>query len=190
MPCVSVPTTATVLAATSAAASLAGTGLAIYSAQQQADFREKEAEYQQQMAERQQAIAMQQAQMARDQAQVDVGTERFKTRAAIGALRAHAAANGVDLASGSPLDLQADLASQGELKAETILNNGERQAWGFENQAVNALGKGYLDAASSRQKGFESGLSAIGSALSMAERLPGTVDKLKGAFSVPKPAKD
>ena len=45
------------------------------------------------------------------------------------------AANGVDLSSGSPLDILGDTAMYGELDALTIRSNAEREAYGYRVQS-------------------------------------------------------
>jgi len=148
-----------------------GSGLQMYGNQQQADYRAAQSTFQQEMAQRQEAIAEQQAQMARDKAAADVQNAHIKTRAAIGSLRARAAANGVDLDSGSPLDLQSDAASQGELNAETIQNDGERQAWNLDNEAGNSAARAAsfgADAENARQMG---NLNTISSAIKLGPTL-------------------
>lgn len=68
------------------------------------------------------------------------GTEeeqRFRStvRGLIGSQRAAFAAQGVDVASGSAVDVQADAAYLGELDALTIRSNAQREAWGFRHSA-------------------------------------------------------
>lgn len=68
------------------------------------------------------------------------GTEaehRFRStvRGLIGSQRAGFAGQGVDVGTGSAVDVQADAAYLGELDARTILSNAKREAWGFNVQA-------------------------------------------------------
>jgi hypothetical protein len=60
-------------------------------------------------------------------------------RQTIGSSRVAMAASGVDVASGSALDVQMDLAGQGAVGAKTIENNSWREAWGFEVQGSNIM---------------------------------------------------
>lgn len=53
----------------------------------------------------------------------------------IGSQRAAYAAQGIDVASGSSVEVQADTAKQGELDALTIRTNAAREAWGYRVQA-------------------------------------------------------
>jgi len=60
---------------------------------------------------------------------------RLKTRLRIGEQRAGYAASGVELGSGSPLDVTSDTAMFGELDALTIRSNAQREAWGYVAQS-------------------------------------------------------
>jgi hypothetical protein len=139
-----------------------------------------QAEFNKQMAERQAAINAQQAQTIRDQAAVDVQASRRHTANALGAFRARTAANGVDLASGSPLDIQADIASQGELDAETAMNNAERRAWALQNQADDETARAGALAASAdmaRSQGdLQMARAGLGMAQSATKAIPGLFD--------------
>lgn len=82
------------------------------------------------------------------------GTEeeqRFRStvRGLIGSQRAGFAAQGVNVGSGSAVDVQADAAYLGELDALTIRSNAQREAWGFRVQAEDAR----LGAAAARRGG-------------------------------------
>jgi len=62
---------------------------------------------------------------------------RFRTqvRGLIGTQRAGFAGQGVDVGSGSAADVQADSAYLGELDAQTIRANAQREAWGYQVEA-------------------------------------------------------
>jgi hypothetical protein len=71
---------------------------------------------------------------------IEVGADqesRFRegVRGAIGTQRVNAAAQGVDVGFGSPVDVQSDAAYLGELDALQIKNNAKRTAWGYKVQA-------------------------------------------------------
>lgn len=116
---------------------VADVGLKYLSQTKQADVAKAEGAYQA-------AVYRQNASIA-DQQGADAllrGTEterRFRqgTKQEIGASRAALAAQGVDVNTGSALDVQASEAAIGELDALTIRNNAAREAWGFQIDAVN-----------------------------------------------------
>lgn len=94
-----------------------------------------------------------------EQAAVDAtnrGTEeerrvRRRTSQLIGAQRAAAAAQGIDVASGSALDLQDEATYMGELDAETVRNNAAREAYGFRVQAWDQTTRGRLTEIAARR---------------------------------------
>lgn len=68
---------------------------------------------------------------------------RRQVKGDIGAQRAAYAAQGIEVDSGSALDVQADTAYQGEVDALTIRSNAAREAWGFkvESESTRATAK-------------------------------------------------
>jgi hypothetical protein len=60
---------------------------------------------------------------------------RTQVRGIIGQQRAGIAANNIDVAFGSAVDVQGDAAFLGELDALTIRTNAAREAWGYDVQA-------------------------------------------------------
>lgn len=62
----------------------------------------------------------------------------------IGSQRAALAAQGIEVDSGSALDVQKDTAGLSELDALTIRNNAAREAWGFTVQAMDLRNQGRL----------------------------------------------
>lgn len=61
-----------------------------------------------------------------------VTIQRQMVKGVIGTQRAAIAASGVDVNSGSSVDVQADTAYTGELDAMTIRANAAREAWGYQ----------------------------------------------------------
>jgi hypothetical protein len=63
---------------------------------------------------------------------------KTRTRRLIGSQRAAQAASGVDIGSGSAVDVQEDTRVQGERDALTIKNNAWREAFGIRSEAAAA----------------------------------------------------
>ncbi|MBQ3455444.1 MAG: hypothetical protein IJG36_03315 [Synergistaceae bacterium] len=92
-----------------------------------------------------QALALEQnAKISRAQAHDAIergGLEELKLRRQLAQLggnqRAQAAASGIDINSGSALDVQNASISEGEFDAETIRFNAARAKWGYDTQANN-----------------------------------------------------
>jgi hypothetical protein len=92
---------------------------------------------------------------------------RKQLKGVIGTQRAQFAAQGIDVGTGSAVDVQKDTAYQGELDALTIRTNAAREAWGFTVQAQgetlqakNTRKLGVLQAGNVRQVGSANALNA------------------------------
>ena len=132
-----------------AISSVVTSGVSLFGALQSADAQSASAAYQAQVARNNQIIAEQNAQSAEDVGLVREQDQRQKTASLIGTQRATLAAAGLDPNSGSPLDLQSDSASLGELDAQTIRHNAGLEAYGYQSQASNFAAQAQLDDAQS-----------------------------------------
>lgn len=83
-------------------------------------------------------LADQQASDAIARGEQDVARSRLGTRQLIGSQRAAIAGNGVDVGSGTSVDLQSDAAGMGALDALTLRNNAAREAFGYKVDAMNS----------------------------------------------------
>lgn len=99
---------------------------------------EKQAgDYNSQIAAQNAALADQSAADAKQRGEIEARKHSLKVRAMIGDQRASMAAQGVNVNSGSSLDITSDTANWGAYDAETIRANAAREAWGFNVQATN-----------------------------------------------------
>ena len=132
------------------------------------------ATYQAAVARNNKIISDQNATYALQAGKASESNQRQKTAQTIGAQRAAMAANGIDIGSGSPLNLQADTAMIGELDALTIRNNALRNAINFSRQASDfGANASLLDrrAESSRNAGNLNAISSIvGGASSVSDK--------------------
>lgn len=117
----------------------------------------------QQQAQQNARIAEAQAKTAEMQGVIDEDRRRNETRAMLGKQRATFAANNVDSASGSAIDILGDTAAIGEQDALTIRANAARQAWGYRAQGVNAINQAAVDSAAARNSGIGTLLTTAGS---------------------------
>lgn len=130
----------------------------------------KAADYNARVQENNAKIAEQNARFAGEEGAANAATEAMKTRAAIGGIKAAQAANGVDINSGSPVDVRSSAAELGELNAITIRNNAARHAYGYQTEASSDRAQAQLD----RQQGkyaaeagfFKAGTTVLGSGIS------------------------
>lgn len=66
----------------------------------------------------------------------DAKNYRKKVKQVVGSQRANFAAQGIDVSSGSALDIQTETREMGYMDALTIKNNAYREAMGFKQQAI------------------------------------------------------
>lgn len=126
-----------VLAAASIASTIAGGVVSAMGANQTAEANAQSQRYQAQVAENNRIIALQNATYAREAGQAQEFNQQLKTRALLGTQKAQQGANGLDVNSGSPLDVRTSTAELGKLDALTIMNSAEREAKGYEATASN-----------------------------------------------------
>jgi len=112
------------------------------------------------------AIAEEQATDAIARGKEEEDRYRAQVRSRIGTTRAAFASQGVDVGSGSAVDVQADQAYLGELDALQIRNNAAREAWGYRVEATN-----YRDAGRNARSAAKSQIigSILGTGTSLLE---------------------
>ena len=97
------------------------------------------------MPQQNQQIALQNATAAGQAGEAQAAQAEQKTRAEVGAIKASSAASGVDVNSGSALDVQSSASELGELNAITIRGNAAKQAYGYETQGTSFQNQANLD---------------------------------------------
>jgi hypothetical protein len=75
------------------------------------------------------------AQMASEAGMAQAAMRERQTRAEVGQLKANQAASGIDVNSGSALDVRSSAAELGELDALTVRSNATKEAYGYSTQA-------------------------------------------------------
>ena len=124
--------------------------------------------YEQQVAERNATIADQQAEQARQIGNIEEERQLRRVRAALGSQRAALAANGIDVNSGTALDLQAETAGFGAADALTLRSNALREAWGFQVEGTNLRNQGRAARAQGRNQAIGTLLTTGASMAGMA----------------------
>lgn len=136
------PTTAALIATT-----VVSGGISAYQQQQQGEF-------QQAMAERNADIQEMQAQDARARG-VRAGEEQRQRARQVAARQATGlAASGLDISSGTSLDLFSETATLGEYDALVAENNAAREAFGYNTRAGNLQAQGANAASAGRNRAF------------------------------------
>lgn len=108
-----------------------------------------------------------QARVALARGQRDAGLQRLRTRNLKGSQRAAMAANGIDLASDTAVDVLTSSDIMGEEDVRSIEQAALADAWGFQMQAMNqrAAGAG-LTAQANSTRASAAGVSPLGAAYS------------------------
>lgn len=160
-----------IAAAAPLALSVLGAGASAFSSVSQGD-------YQAQVASNNAAIARQNETNAYATGAQQEQQNAFKTRAEIGQQKAGQASNGLDVNSGSALDVRAGTSAIGQLSGLTIANNAARRAYGYQSESDTDEAQSALD----RQEGNFGAVSSLVSGASDTAGLYSTL-KRSGAFS-------
>lgn len=146
--------------------------------QQQAQAQKKAGQYQQEVSEQNAKLDDFRAGQAATLGSIREEAARAKVRQVAGSQRATLAANGIDLGSGTAVDLVSDTYTLGEADALTQRFNAMNEAWGYRTQGVN-------DRNSGRFARMTGNAQATGTYLSTAASLAGQAYSAygSGAFS-------
>ena len=141
----------------------ASTAMGVVSGVQQANAAKAQMNYQADVNKRNAKIAQANADMKRQEGIEESRLQKIRNLQKVGAQQAAMAANGIDVSSGTALDVVEDTAAMGELDALTTRYNAETQAQAYERQANNLTNQANMDIISG-QNAYKSGITgAIGS---------------------------
>ena len=138
------------LAVAGIAASVVGAGVGAVGAISQANASSASASYNAEVAKNNQTAADQSAQAALQEGAVAQQQKAYQEDVLVGQEKAGLAANGVDVGSGSAVDILSDTKAAGELDQLTILNNAARTSAGFINQGINYGNQANINEAASQ----------------------------------------
>lgn len=144
-------------------AGVAGTALSAISQYQQA-------KYQQKLAERNAKIAEQNANRTLQDSQVAEQRQDAKNAALLGSQIASQGASGINLESGSALDIRDSSARLGRLDTLTTRNNAERQAYNYRVQASDFQAQGELAGMSASNALLSGFINTAGNLASAGQR--------------------
>ena len=105
------------------------------------------AHYQAQVAANNALIEKQNAAYAASAGSAKTEQAGFQARAQLAQIRAGEAANGLDVNSGTPADVQESEHEIGDLNTRTVANNSALQVYGYQTQAVNYQAQSAADEA-------------------------------------------
>lgn len=118
------------------------------------------------IAEQDAKSATQNATWAAQAGEAQAGQESQKTRATVGSIKAAQAANGLDVNSGSAVDVRSSSSELGQLSAINIRSNAARTAYGYQVQSTS-------DEAQSKLDKFDASQSEIAGEVGAASSLLG-----------------
>lgn len=170
------------MAVASLTASAVGAGSSAIGAYYSAASQKSQLRFQAQMAELNAAQAEKAAQQTLRAGQFEEQATRMRTAQLKSTQRASMAANGIDLGSGSALQVLTSTDYMGEVDANTVAANAVRAAWGQRLDAVNMQNDALMARATA--SGINPGMAATSSLLGSAGQLAGQWYGLKqsGAF--------
>lgn len=127
------------------AALAGGTLLSAYGQAKSAGANAAADTYKAQVADNNAAIATQQAEWTAENGDQAASAAALKTRATEAGIEANQAASGIDVNTGSAVQVQDSARILGKLDALTIRSNAARQAYGYQVQAINEKSQAQLD---------------------------------------------
>jgi hypothetical protein len=156
------------MAAVSIGSTIAGGGISAFGAAQGGKAQAAAYTYQSKVAQLNKQIADNNAAYAVAAGETRAQISGMQARAQIGATRAIQGASGIDVNSGSPVDVRASEADIGGFNALMIRSNAAREAYGYKVKGMEATAQSQLDVAAASQSEKAGELGAIGSILGTA----------------------
>lgn len=160
----------------------ASAAIGAYSAYQSGQAQKEASQYQSAVARNNAILAGEYAKVELVKGQRLEEAKRMETANRQGAIRAAAAAGGIDVDSGSPLRLQEDTALLGEFDAQTVRYNAQRAAHGYRVQGMNYSAQAELDGMAAENASRQGTLGAWSSIIGGASQIS---SKWKGWQSNP-----
>lgn len=151
--------------------SVAGTVSSAVGAIQQGQASRRNANYQAQISMMNADISKKNAAFERMLGEEKSERQQMKARQAVGAMIASQGANGLDVNSGSNLDVRESATSAAKLDTETIKNDSARLAWGYESQAGQDVAQANLYRMEGRSSALAGFINAGSSLLSGSSQI-------------------
>lgn len=164
------------------AATVASTALTAYSQVQAGNAANEAAKYNAAVQRNNAILADRKARQEREKGVTDVVRRQRETAQRVGDMEARIGASGVELASGSPLDVLVATEEQGALDAEIIRANAEQRARDLQFEAENLRSQSVLTRQQGRAAQTQGFLAAGGTVLTGASRTAGLFDKYGNPF--------
>lgn len=143
----------------------ASTAISALGSIQQGKAAQASANYNAEVQQNNATVAQQNATLAGREGAANAEREGMKARANVGAIKAAQAANGIDVNTGSAVDVQSGAEENGLLNAITVRSNATRQAYGYQTQAASDTGQAQLDRAQGKNAETAGYVNAAGTLL-------------------------
>lgn len=140
------------------------------------------AAYQAQVATNNAAIAQENATMDIQAGEVAAVNKGLQTRATVGSEKANQGASGIDVNTGSAVDVRAGTAEMGMLDALTIRSDAAKKAYAQEVHATSDTAQSQLDTMQSQQALKAGDIAAEGTMLSGASTVMGNAARFGTQF--------
>lgn len=164
-------TAATAAAAGMSGLQLAGLGSSLVSSigqSMQSRAATQSAKYNAAIAANNQVIAKQNATAAMQEGEANASASSQKTKAQLGGILANQGASGVDINSGSSVDVRSSAAQNGELNAINIRADAARRAYGYQTDAAQYGLQEKMDKSEAKNAAISGDINAAGTLLSAA----------------------
>jgi hypothetical protein len=165
---------------------VAGLGTSVYGAVSQGEAQKEQGDAQRRAMEANAAAQRESARSAQNVGAVQAAEQKQKTRQLISQQVVAGAASGINPLTGTAGQLSEETAQMGELDALRIMNNAQRQAWGYQTQASIDEFSGSQAAAAGGRAQTAGYIGAGGSLLSGLGNIGMTAAKFGGSSTKPK----
>jgi hypothetical protein len=174
----------------STAASIGGKIAGAAGESKQADATSAEANYRAQVAANNKIIAEQNARYAVQAGRTNAQAQDFQTRAALGQATAAQGASGIDVASGSPVDVRSSIQQLGRLKTLEEIQKADLEAYGYKQKASDFGAESGLQTYKAQSAQAAKGPALFNTILGGATSLGDKWLRFKGGFGDGTGAKD
>lgn len=165
-----------------------GTGVSAFGASQAADAKAKAAAYQSQVAANNAKIAQQDATLEIQAGEAVATNIGMKTRAKVGSQKANQGASGIDVNTGSAVDVRAGTEAIGVMDEVNARAEGVKRAWAKEVEAQSATAQSQLLQSESEQDKTAGEFAVAGTLLSGASSVGGSWSKYQTLYGGASPA--
>lgn len=159
-----------------------GAGVSGYGQYETGKANSESASYQATVAANNAAVAKENATMDIQAGEVAAVNKGLQTRAVVGSEKANQGASGIDVNTGSAVDVRAGTAEMGMLDALTIRSDAAKKAYGQEVAATSDTAQSQLDTMQSDQASIAGDIGATGTMLSGASTVGNNYARYKQMY--------